>query len=269
MEAMRFYFKPLRVISGKHLERYLWDYRKTSYWCQEQRRWQSHWAANCLHTTVGDGGQGVEFWSPGWDYYQTLNISGGNPPGISWSKRRILTPYDGSKVQGQGVPGTQTPPGLSPSFSAPLNKLLSGLGSLQELESRLQPMPELRLTVPPPFTHSSTEQRWLCQRYSSEHYRCRPHLWAADLLLLFFLPKEEDLERQVVMEKDPGRGTGSPRCVLFGRWGRLSFPQFKAIALPDPVNHGPGTGYNNWQLLFESQNWSGWEGSAGLLCWAD
>ena len=130
MEAMRFYFKPLRVISGKHLERYLWDYRKTSYWCQEQRRWQSHWAANCLHTTVGDGGQGVEFWSPGWDYYQTLNISGGNPPGISWSKRRILTPYDGSKVQGQGVPGTQTPPGLSPSFSAPLNKLLSGLGSL-------------------------------------------------------------------------------------------------------------------------------------------
>lgn len=102
------------------------------------------------------------------------------------------------------------------------------------------------------FTHSSTEQRWLCQRYSSEHYGCRPHLWAAYLLLLFFLPKEEDLEHKVVMEKDPGRETGSPRCVLFGRWGWLSFPQFKAIAPPDPVNHGPGMGYNNWQLLFES-----------------
>ena len=83
MEAMRFYFKPLREISGKHLEKYLWDYRKTSRWCQEQRRWQSHWAPNCLHTTVGDGGQGIAFWSSGWDYYQTLSKSGGNPPGIS------------------------------------------------------------------------------------------------------------------------------------------------------------------------------------------
>ena len=89
-----------------------------------------------------------------------------------------------------------------------------GLASLQELELRLLPGPELRLTVSPPITHSLTQQGWTCQRCSSEHYRCRPYPGAAYLLLLFFLPKEHNLVHEVVMEKDPVRGTGSPRCVL-------------------------------------------------------
>lgn len=123
------------------------------------------------------------------------------------------------------------------------------------------------------FTHSSTEQRWLCQRHSSEHHGYRPHLWAADLLLLIFLPKEEGLRAWSGDGEHPGRGPESQVCAYLCCGDSFSpslRPRLRLPApAPDPVNHGPGMGYNNWQLLFESQNWSGWEGSAGLLCWAD
>lgn len=122
--------------------------------------------------------------------------------------------------QGSGPTGTDRGLKCCLAFfllSAPLDKLLSvpGAGFSTGAGIRLLPGPELRLTVPPPLTHSLTHQQgWTCQRYSREHYRCRPYPGAAYLLLLFILPKKRNLVHKVVMEKDPVRGTRSPRCVL-------------------------------------------------------
>lgn len=121
--------------------------------------------------------------------------------------------------QGSGPTGTDRGLKCCLAFfllSAPLDKLLSVPGAGFSTGAGIKAASRARAQAhSSSTTHSLTHQQgWTCQRYSSEHYRCRPYPGAAYLLLLFILPKKHNLVHKVVMEKDPVRGTRSPRCVL-------------------------------------------------------
>lgn len=91
-------------------------------------------------------------------------------------------------------------------------------------------------------------------------------LHPCSLFLLFFLPKEHNLEHEVVMEKIkvPVRGPGSPGvCGPSERWGRL-FSQLRANAQLIQSATALERGGKKWPPLSESPKWCGWVRSAGL-----
>lgn len=166
-------------MSGKHLEKYLWESRKSSVQCQQRRR-QCHWALNWTLTPVHYRGQCTEFWPPCWYYYQILNKSGGNPVGIislKWAMNPTTIGWPTGRLRAdrnQEIKCCLAFLLLSLPLSTSSFHSLR-MASLQEL----LPGQKLWLAVPPPITHLLTRQGWTCKRYSSEQYRCRPYTRAA------------------------------------------------------------------------------------------
>lgn len=133
---------------------------------------------------------------------------------------------------------------------------------------------------PPPIIHSLIHWTKMAvpetQQWTSLGYR--PHLWAADLLLLIFLPKEEDFRAWSGDGERPREGDRESQGVRYLEGGdSFLSPSLRPLPRSPPPPAPPpliqSTMALEWATIigsfYLSHRTEVLEGSAGLLCWVD